>query len=421
MAVFKSTDISMKYVSFAFGYLRARLSTLCGARNKRINIFAKNKPVKFAYAGEDIRTVYPNWYKGKYNNCGIKITGYNSPSQACKAVWEWDAPDGGDTEPFRLGDFRGYNPDAIPFVQLNVPTKIEIDINRVTSQVFYATNPSVDKTTNLSWDDFTATTLPLKNCYLGCYVEKDGSENNSTFLTGTNPIYSSMNDVELNLRGNINGSKFSTGTYYIYFCLCSEVIAQDGETYGPTYWPLYHNPNMEYPIKMTIRESLLLPFSISVPQIAAANNLTTAQFVDINTVTSPNTGVLNIRSKDIYLKAILKNEQDTGAYTVNKESIVVHILDYDYGSDYEIRSEIVSSRPWLFLMNASGTIVNQIDIPAKSSVTAYVVIRDLMYGPEGNMHPSGEKYLMMMEFATEPNNTPGAYFVWQANNINLTV
>lgn len=421
MAVFNSTDISMKYVSFAFGYLRARLSTLCGAKNTRINIFAKNKPVKFAYAGEDIRTVYPNWYKGKYNNCGIKITGYNSPAEACKAVWEWDAPDGGDTEPFRLGDFREYNPDAIPFVQLNVPTNINIDINRVTSQVFYAINPSVDKATNLSWDDFTATTLPLKNCYLGCYVEKEGSANNSTFLTGTNPIYSSMNDVELDLQGNINGSKFSAGTYYIYFCLCSDVITQDGETYGPTYWPLYHNPKMTYPIKMTISESLLLPFSISVPQIAAASNLATAQFIDINSVSSPNTGVLDIRGEDVYLKVILKNEQNTGTYTVNKESIIVHILDYDYGGDYEIRSEIVSSRPWLFLINASGTIVNQIDIPYKSSVTAYVVIRDLMYGPEGNVHPSGEKYLMMMEFATEPDNDAGTYFVWQANNINLTV
>ena len=421
MAVFNSTDISMKYVSFAFGYLRARLSTLCGAKNTRINIFAKNKPVKFAYAGEDIRTVYPNWYKGKYNNCGIKISGYNSPAEACKAVWEWEAPDGGNTEPFRLGDFRGYDPDAKPFVQLSVPTKIDIDINRVPSLVFYAINPSVDKATNLSWDDFTATTLPLKNCYLGCYVEKEGTAYNNTFLTGTNPIYSSMNDVVLDLKGNINGSKFAAGTYYIYFCLCDKVIAQDGGTNGPTYWPLYHSPNMEYPIKMTIRESLLLPFSISVSQIASANNLANAHFVDINTVTSPNTGVLNIRGTDVYLKVTLKNEQNTGAYTVSKERIVVNILDYSYGGSYEIRSEVAYNRPWLFLMNASGTIVNQIDIPANSSVTAYVIIRDLMYGPEGTMHPNGEQYLMMMEFATEPDNAAGTFFVWQANNINLTL
>ena len=416
---FPTNNISQLYVAMSFGYFRARLSTLCSALNTRINIFSKCKPVKYDYAGEDIRVEHPNWYKGKYNNCGIIINGYNSPSEASKDNWSWDAPTGTESEPFRLGDFRGYAPEAIPFFRLNAPDSITADLSKANTQIFYAINASVDSSKNLTWNDFDSSHLPLKDCYLGCYIEKNGSPGVSTFVTGIHPISDSTNDVELDLSGYISGSRFSTGTYDIYFCLCDTIISQDANTFGPRYWPLYHAPDAVWPIKLTIIESLQLPFSIQVSQIAASNTLQSAEFVDIDTVSQPNNGTLSIRSRDVFLKATLTNEEDTGSVTMYKEDIVLNILDHSTGEDYVVRSEAQTNRPWIYLMNESGVIVNTLTIPARSSINAYVVVRDLMYGPSGQLHDIGDTWQMMVEFATVPSNSQDSFWVWMYKDLNL--
>ena len=102
-----------------------------------------------------------------------------------------------------------------------------------------------------------------------------------------------------------------------------------------------------------------------------------------------------------------------------KEDIVLNILDHSTGEDYVVRSEAQTNRPWIYLMNESGVIVNTLTIPARSSINAYVVIRDLMYGPSGQLHDIGDTWQMMVEFATVPSNSQDSFFVWMYKDLNL--
>lgn len=98
------------------GYLETRLSKLC--TSQRVNFWAKYKPVKYAYAGgEDIRTKHPLWWRASDNMCGIRIPkSVGNVDAILNEPWGFDPPGGGSNQPFRLGDFRGYNPSATYFI-----------------------------------------------------------------------------------------------------------------------------------------------------------------------------------------------------------------------------------------------------------------------------------------------------------------
>lgn len=114
MARFPTTNLTQKYVCYAFGYLKARLSTLC--THPDINIWSKYKPVSRAFTGNRPS----DWWKGRNNNCGIsytvfsRVTDFVSAVDAGRPLFMHDAPTGTQNAPYRLGDFCGYNPDAVP-------------------------------------------------------------------------------------------------------------------------------------------------------------------------------------------------------------------------------------------------------------------------------------------------------------------
>lgn len=77
----------------------------------KTNIYAKFKPVPYPanFVNEKNR-----WY-GNEGWCGINVPNANGSSGLDSIVnseWSWDYPTGGSLEPLRLGDYRGYNPNA---------------------------------------------------------------------------------------------------------------------------------------------------------------------------------------------------------------------------------------------------------------------------------------------------------------------
>lgn len=79
--------------------------------NANTNIYAKFKPVP--YPADFVDDKY-RWY-GNDGWCGINVPNANGSSGLDSVVdseWSWDYPTGGSSEPLRLGDYRGYNPDA---------------------------------------------------------------------------------------------------------------------------------------------------------------------------------------------------------------------------------------------------------------------------------------------------------------------
>lgn len=84
--------------------------------NGAINPGNKYKPVPLAVDfcqdfDSSAANYYANWWKGNDGFCG-----YNIPTTSVGAtvdgVWSYNPPSGGTSEPFRLGDFRGYRPQA---------------------------------------------------------------------------------------------------------------------------------------------------------------------------------------------------------------------------------------------------------------------------------------------------------------------
>lgn len=90
--------------------------------------WAKYKPVpytkNFCQAFDSTKPDYDaNWYKGNNGLCGLKITngtGSTIYDRFKSSKWEYDPPKGGESEPFRLSDFCGYYPDAVPFISTGI-------------------------------------------------------------------------------------------------------------------------------------------------------------------------------------------------------------------------------------------------------------------------------------------------------------
>lgn len=99
------------------------------AEGANINKWAKYKPVAYPQPFTDN---YPDWWKGFNGLCGISNFGFSNVKQILtyykdNNFWVYTPPQGGEDEPFRLGDFRGYTSErkAImksPFVDDNVIT-----------------------------------------------------------------------------------------------------------------------------------------------------------------------------------------------------------------------------------------------------------------------------------------------------------
>lgn len=88
---------------------------ICGAAVKdRINVLSKYKPVRYPQLFTDN---YPDWWKAANGNCGIVLPASGSstalpPIGQPMARWSWEYPTGGDSEPYRLTDWIGYNHNA---------------------------------------------------------------------------------------------------------------------------------------------------------------------------------------------------------------------------------------------------------------------------------------------------------------------
>ena len=117
MAIVKQTNISLAEVrdilNGAGGSVSNDLATFF-SENAKLNMWSKYKPVVYPepFVDDDRR------WQGMDGKCGLTIPTYGSPAafraaaKAGNALWTYAPPKGGDTEPRRLGDFRGYCSDA---------------------------------------------------------------------------------------------------------------------------------------------------------------------------------------------------------------------------------------------------------------------------------------------------------------------
>ena len=104
--------IGETYVQNGKTYLDTRLSKLC--TSDKINIWSKYKPVIHHFTDRPT-----DWWKGALLDCGISIKQHSSPNDLYNSLkngekqYFHNKPENN----YRLGDFAGYNPAALPVLR----------------------------------------------------------------------------------------------------------------------------------------------------------------------------------------------------------------------------------------------------------------------------------------------------------------
>lgn len=170
-----------------------------------INMWSKYKPVPLT---EDFPDFASNWWKGNSGNCGISIPQYNSMDDIYNATvgttngWMYTLPTGGSYEPFRLGDFRGYDPNAKPpFKAFNFPEKASLNAN-ITATFEY--NPNTEYSSRLQISDFGG----IENCHLGVMIWDTTLNKKVAWNTTSKTIKEGANNVTVKMSVSNTGSRY---------------------------------------------------------------------------------------------------------------------------------------------------------------------------------------------------------------------
>lgn len=182
----RTSNISMIHIRNLTGYPSTDLGTLCKAPT--INMWAKYKPVPYAFT--NVRPT--NWWRGADNKCGINYTIYPNVANLFAAAtnnslthYKHDFPTGGANEPFRMGDFAGYNTDSkapVYVVRIDSSTTEEQGIKVYTNGLI------VDSNSLHITDVWSTSNFP--ELYLAAAIRKEGSST-IQWMTGTENIVTS--------------------------------------------------------------------------------------------------------------------------------------------------------------------------------------------------------------------------------------
>lgn len=152
---------------------------------------------------------------------GFEIPVFESPASIMRALengaamWEYKRPDG-KVYPYRTGDWRGYNPEAVNPVG-DVVEKVYLQ--ETTTGFYFDVNVDVvvaemASEYNLCLADFEVNGVRLSDMYLGVYLKRSGGK--YYFQTGDRPIGSD------GLTTTIKTDNNAMGEYVAYLFLSSK-------------------------------------------------------------------------------------------------------------------------------------------------------------------------------------------------------
>lgn len=187
-----NTGITTSLVASTLGYGSNSIGALC--TSNKINKWSKYKPTK------------GTTYKGANGDCGLSIPSTNSIAGIINIVntgttWSYDRPTGEAASPYRLGDFRNYNHNAVSPIAVDVQENAYISAGSTQVSMFF------------NEDNYTVT-LPdidsIKNCYFGAYMVNTNMSTGARIITANNPIISGVTYVDIPI------SDITAGNYYVY-------------------------------------------------------------------------------------------------------------------------------------------------------------------------------------------------------------
>lgn len=185
MAVLPTTNISTTLVRNTLGEDNNDVGLLC--KSPKINMWSKRKPVRYpadfiADPNDVGKTLDHKWGLVLPSFIGPTSGGDNDDRRTT-----YNRPNGGSSQPYRLGDFRGYNHDAN--IPLNIPSR----------STLYREPFMVSAIVSMA-DPHSLTLLDF-GLRLGCYVYEHGT---NTFLGSASASSDGGADVAIDLTNYVN-------------------------------------------------------------------------------------------------------------------------------------------------------------------------------------------------------------------------
>ena len=209
------------------------LGYACANTHGKINKWSKYKPVRQPYL--DYRSDY---WKANDGLCGLSVVGYMSPGTLNSGFlkdlfdgvdWGYNAPTGGDSAPYRVLDFNGYNHNAIVPFGDNVPSDVYLDTsNNLEIQLEQTTNN--DDNILLSYLSYQGT--PFSEMYAGVGL----LQNTRYILVTSESMFTDSVSIRLLNIGSY------VGKWKVAFFLSSNKIGVDDELKQGIYIPIPVTP-----------------------------------------------------------------------------------------------------------------------------------------------------------------------------------
>lgn len=354
-----------------------------------INMWSRFKPVWYKGDFIDIKTAYKAQYNGYESDlpgfhsdgdCGVAPLGrvydggdkpqYERVKEASLIKWGYALPLGGTYTdaygkeklcPYRMGDFRGYNPNALPpiYVSNNFQEQT-IELSKVKRVNIVVDMENSDDYSLQSWDLAQASSFDLKRCELygvmykwngdfmqiatgGRYImEEDGTYNNNVLTFDMSKASYARYTVYACLRytpesGNVYFYPIPSGRNSATFPLTVNVKITPTESGGIANW--------ETDVYVSPRYSSSLPdFRLFYDTIEEGS----AKYYMMNT-----TGRISMRVK------LTNNGTTPTTYTRSAFRLTAYPKSINV-MPYAIRSD-------------SGSTLSNVVIPAKSSIWVYLL------------------------------------------------
>lgn len=225
MAALPETGISISLVKQTIGASSNDLGTLCIHPN--VNIWAKYKPVTYP---SPITDGISDWWKGQDKMCGIVHPYVANASQInSTTIYKHKSPIGGSNSPYRLGDFRGYDHNALPPCEVVFPDVIKGDSsvgNIIT--ILYTDAANSLSLSDIFWQ------IDIQNWYFGVMLNDRGftAFKTSSQKIGNGAIFA--HPIGFELKGLYSDDIFITGNTEIRTFICDKPILETSST-PPSY------------------------------------------------------------------------------------------------------------------------------------------------------------------------------------------
>ena len=417
MAQLPTTGITVSLVAQTLGVGTTDIGRLC--TSDRINKWAKYKPVccfqtvagdrneicKAKYDNGDGSNVYENHSNGDYGLAPGFMEAAESGSawgeqikEACSHDWVYQKPTGGINFPYRLGDFRGYDTEAEPFITFATMQGGVWDSTRDT----YMVNPLTDHEVTFrfnyrSKDDYPnwvcaddivgAYEIDFTRAYIICAVYRDYD---SRFMNLVSSVDTAGDE------GYILAPDGTPNDVYITYDITP--LGSANYKYNAYFAIVYHPENL-----MTNRVCCLpfptgtnartLPISFTLLENSALAGLkpdleTIRVYPGYATVATSGHRLLSDVTDDIGSGAKYRMLLNTGhiSFRVTFENTSESSFTYRL-SNFSLRTSLYpdsGKTASTFRSSDASSVQSTVTIPAGGSTTVWIIFEDAMSVPDSD-------------------------------------